>query len=97
LKVRYSKTALRELDDIFSYIYEHNRAAAAAVVDRIEKLTGMLEAFSSAGQLTDEPDVRFVAVVRYPFRIFYTRDDVSGDIVTLHVRHTARKFPDSND
>ena len=42
MKVRYSETALRELDEIFAYIYERNRSAAVAVVDRIERLSSLI-------------------------------------------------------
>jgi len=42
MKVRYSETALRELDEIFAYIYERNRSAAAAVINRVEHLTSLL-------------------------------------------------------
>jgi hypothetical protein len=31
--------------------------------------------------------------VRYPFAIFYTIDDAAGEIVILHVRHTAQAPP----
>jgi plasmid stabilization system protein ParE len=43
MKVRWSETALAEIDEIFSYIYEYSRSAASAVVDRIEDLTILLE------------------------------------------------------
>ena len=42
MKVRYSQTALRELDEIFAYIHERNPSAAVAVVDRIERLAGLI-------------------------------------------------------
>lgn len=34
-----------------------------------------------------------LAVVRYPFLIFYAIDDAVGEIVILHVRHAAQKRP----
>ena len=71
MKVRWSETALAELEDIFSYIHRHNRSAASAVVERIEGLTALLEEFPLVGHLTDEADVRVLSVVRYPFLIFY--------------------------
>jgi plasmid stabilization system protein ParE len=40
MKVRWSETALAEIADIFAYIYEHSRPAAAAVVERVEGLAG---------------------------------------------------------
>jgi toxin ParE1/3/4 len=92
MKVRYSETALRELDEIFAYIYERNRSAAAAVVDRVAAL---LEEFPLAGHTTDEPGVRIMPLVRYPYLVFYA---VNGEeIVILHVRHGARLRPWGGD
>jgi toxin ParE1/3/4 len=93
MKVRWSETALAELEDIFSYIHRHNRSAASAVVERIEGLTALLEEFPLVGHLTDEADVRVLSVVRYPFLIFYAIDDAAGEIVVLHVRHTVQERP----
>ena len=35
MKVRYSQTALRELDEIFAYIHERNPSAAVASSQRL--------------------------------------------------------------
>jgi len=93
MKIRWSETALSELDDIFSYIQQNNRPAAIAVVERIEALTALLEEFPLVGQLTDEAGVRVLAVVRYPFLIFYAIDEAADEIVILHVLHTAQQRP----
>ncbi|MGA2291525.1 type II toxin-antitoxin system RelE/ParE family toxin [Bradyrhizobium sp.] len=93
MKVRWSETALAEIEDIFSYIYEHNRSAAVAVVERVEGLAALLEEFPLVGHLTDEENVRVLSVVRYPFLIFYAIDDPANEIVILHVRHTAQLRP----
>ena len=93
MKVRWSETALSELDDIFSYIHQNSRSAAVAVVQRIEALTELLEEFPLVGHLTDEAGVRVLAVVRYPFLIFYAIDETAGGIVILHVLHTAQQRP----
>jgi toxin ParE1/3/4 len=93
MKVRWSETALAEIEDIFAYICQHNRSGAVAVVERIEGLTTLLEEFPLVGHLTDEPGVRMLSVVRYPFAIFYAIDDAAGEIVILHVRHTAQERP----
>jgi addiction module RelE/StbE family toxin len=95
MKVRYSETALRELDEIFAYIYERNRSAAAAVVDRVDRVAALLEEFPFAGHTTDEPGVRIMPLVRYPYLVFYA---VNGEeIVILHVRHGARLRPWGGD
>jgi len=58
MKLRWSETALAEVENIFSFIYENNRTAATAIVQRIEGLTALLEEFPFVGHLTDEPEVR---------------------------------------
>jgi toxin ParE1/3/4 len=93
MKVRWSETALAQLDDIFLYIFKRNQSAAVSVGKRIEDLAAMLGEFPLIGHLTDEADVRVLPVVRYPFMIFYAIDAAAGEVVILHVRHTARERP----
>jgi plasmid stabilization system protein ParE len=90
MRVRWSETALAEVEAIFSFIYERNHSAATSVVQRVEELTALLGEFPLAGHLTDETAVRMISVVRYPFLIFYTIDDGAAEVVILHVRHTAQ-------
>jgi plasmid stabilization system protein ParE len=47
--IRWSETALAEVESIFSYISEHNRSAASAVVKRIEGLSTLLAEFPQMG------------------------------------------------
>jgi toxin ParE1/3/4 len=94
MKVRWSETALTEIEDIFSYIHENSRSAATAVVNRIEGLTSLLGEFPLIGHLADEAGVRVLPVVRYPFLIFYAIDHGANEVVILHVRHAARERPD---
>jgi len=93
MRLRYSETALRELNEIFAYLYERDRSAASAVVDRIERLGSLLGEMPFIGNRTDKEDVRMIPVVRYPFLIFYTVDASAGEVVILHVRHAARLRP----
>jgi len=93
MRVRWSETALNEIDDIFWYISEHNRSAAAAVTKRIEELVALLAEFPQMGHLTDEAQVRVLSVVRYPFLIFYAIDAEADEVVMLHVRHAAQDRP----
>jgi len=93
MKVRWSETALVEIESIFAYIHERNRTAASAVVKRIEDLTALLAEFPLMGHLADEDGVRVLSVVRYPFLIFYTIDEAAREIVILQVRHGAQEPP----
>jgi toxin ParE1/3/4 len=87
MKVRYSETSLRELDEIFAYINQRNPSAAAALVDRIERLTSLIGEVPLIGQRTDEESVRMMPVVRYPFLIFYAVSEEAGG--GRHLAHSA--------
>lgn len=91
MRVRWSESSLSDIDDIFSYIDEHNRTAAAAVVERIKAVANLLQDFPEAGHLTDEPGVRMFPTVRYPYLVFYTVNPADAEIVILHVRHGAQE------
>ena len=91
MKVRYTDTALVEVEQIFSFIAERNRAAAIAVRERIEQTISVLGEIPEMAQATDEPSVRRVPVRSYPFLIFYTVQ--AEEVVILHVRHGARRAP----
>ncbi|MEH2490483.1 type II toxin-antitoxin system RelE/ParE family toxin [Bradyrhizobium sp. AZCC 2230] len=91
MRVRWSESSLSDIDDIFSYIHEHNRTAAAAVVERIKAVASLLQDFPEAGHLTDEPSVRMFPTVRYPYLVFYTVNPDDAEIVILHVRHGAQE------
>jgi plasmid stabilization system protein ParE len=71
MRVRYSPLALRQLEKIHRYITQYNPRAAKAVVARIEGLCEKLGEFPGMGTKTDQPGVRVLPVVRYPYLIFY--------------------------
>jgi plasmid stabilization system protein ParE len=91
MRVRWSESSLSDIDAIFAYIHEHNRTAAAAVVERIQAVASLLQDFPEAGHLTDEPGVRMFPTVRYPYLVFYTVNPDDAEIVILHVRHGAQE------
>jgi toxin ParE1/3/4 len=91
MKLVYSRRALADLDQIGTY-YALNASPAIAegignrlgdVIDRI------CRAPEAAPRVSQRSQVRVVAVVRYPFRIFYRVRDDTIDI--LHIRHTSRR------
>jgi toxin ParE1/3/4 len=89
MKIRYAETALAEVEQIFSYIAEHNRSAAIDLRDRIERTVGALAEIPEMAQATDDPGVRRMPVTSYPYVVFYTVE--ANELVVLHVRHGARR------
>jgi toxin ParE1/3/4 len=90
MRVRYTETALRELEEIFSYLQNRNPKAAAAVVARIEQVVAWIGDFPQMGYLIED-NIRLLPVGRYPFLIFYTADE--NDVIIRNVRHAARQRP----
>lgn len=90
MKVTYSPRALAQIEDIHAYIAERYPRAAAAVVERIEKLCAMLGDYPGCGTPTDRKEVRVLPVVRYPYLIFYRILDEENEVRILRVRHGAR-------
>ncbi len=95
MKVRFTDTAIGELDDILRYLSERNPAAATAVARRVKDIATLLADYPLSGREVDESGVRIASLVRYPFLVFYT---VSADeVVILNVRHAARQWPWRNE
>jgi addiction module RelE/StbE family toxin len=91
MRIRYTATALLEIDDIALYISERNPAAAKALIDRIRNAIATLAEIPEMAQTTDEPGVRRLPLGSFPFLIFYTVEN--DEVVILHVRHGARRYP----
>lgn len=91
MKVRFTATALAELDRIAQYIARDNPQAAATVGNRVEQLIGRLAEFPQMAYATDEEGVHVVPVGRFPYLLFYSVKD--GEVIVLHVRHAARIRP----
>jgi plasmid stabilization system protein ParE len=62
----------------------------AALEKRIHNSANLIGRNPSASiEVRNRPGVRFIPLVRYPFRIFFR---IKGDnVLILHIRHTARK------
>lgn len=91
MKVRWSTTALSELEEMFIYISERNERADKAVVARFERISERLESFPFTGIEADEEGSYMLPIVRYPYMLYYAVNQDLGEVVVLHVRHTARK------
>jgi len=96
LKLRLDPQAKRDLADIRGYLIEN---AGTGTAERVRKhLRGRINLLPERpliGVATSEPGIRILAPTRYPYRIYYTVTDDA--IVILHIRHTARREPESGD
>jgi plasmid stabilization system protein ParE len=91
VKLVYSRRALADLDRILSYYFASaSPAIAESIGHRLENVIDRIcRAPEAAPRVSQRSQVRAVAVVRYPFRIFYRMRGDTIDI--LHIRHTSRR------
>ena len=91
MNVRFSRDALAELDEIFSYIGAHSAAGAKRTQQRILAVIEYLKRFPRIGTPTDDAVTRMLVANPYPYLIFYEIDEAATEIIILHIRHGARE------
>jgi len=96
MRVRYTDTALAEIESIFSYINADSSAAARRVIAQIHRTTALIGSAPKMGRLKYRQVVRMLPVGRYPqYLIFYAID--ANEAIILNVRHAARRRPWQDD
>jgi len=88
VKIRYTGPALADLSSALDYIASHSPQGAKRVQARIQALIDLLAVHPYVGVRTDDPAIRRLTTLPYPFLIFY---EVSETEIIIHaVRHAAR-------
>lgn len=90
MKVIWTEDALRDLDEIATYLSIHYPTVAPAVEQRIRTAVAWIARWPEGARRSAKPEgVRVFTLGRYPYRIFYR---VAGDVVEiLHIHHAARR------
>jgi toxin ParE1/3/4 len=89
MRVRFTPEAFSDRERILEYLKERSESGSRSVAASIREAVVRLGNQPHSGYRTDNPDVRVLFVVRYPYKIFYrVRDDV---VEILHIRHTSRR------
>jgi toxin ParE1/3/4 len=89
VKLRYTKTALRQIEQTLSHIETQSPQGALRVAERTETVLAMVLDHPRVGQATSRQGVRRVMVTPYPYVIFYRVTD--AEIVVMRFRHAARR------
>jgi toxin ParE1/3/4 len=89
MKVRFTRPALDDLQQIYNYISKDNPSAASRVVMRLIDRAMTLESAPYQGREADEPNARVLVVPRFRYFIFYMIED--DEVSITHIRHTSRR------
>ena len=92
MRLRYTRPALAELDQLLDYISARSPQAARRVQKRIKTVLDLLCDYPGVGSPTNDPLIRRMTTHPYPYLVFY---EVADQEVIVHaVRHGAAD-PDS--
>jgi addiction module RelE/StbE family toxin len=92
MRVRWLRTALRNLDDEASYIAADDPGAARLVVARVLEAVATLESQPALGRPGRVPGTRELVVRKTRYVVPYR---VRGDVIEiLRVCHTSRRLPE---
>ena len=91
MRVRYTEPAAFELEASISYLLVHAPSLAADFADSIDSAITQVVDHPYSAQETEQPGVRRIYIRRFKYWVFYTVE--GGEIVILHIRHAARRWP----
>jgi toxin ParE1/3/4 len=91
VRLRFSRRALAQLEEIFGYIAAENERAAAKVTRRIEAVAQLIARHPTIGRPTALTGVRVFRAQPYQYLIFYRWNEAKGEIIIARIRHTARR------
>ena len=89
MKLRYTRRATAELEEVLAYIEEQSPLGARRVQVRIQAIINLVLEHPNAGQLTSNGRLRRMVASPYPYLIFY--EVTEGHIVIHGLRHAARR------
>jgi toxin ParE1/3/4 len=88
MKLRYTLPALADLASALDYISKHSPHGARRVQSRIQTIIDVLLEHPHIGTRTNDPTIRRMTALPYPYLIFYEATD--EEIIIHAVRHAAR-------
>ena len=89
MRLRFTRTAARQLDRILAEIATQSPGGARNVQARIQAVMQLLLQYPYIGRATGRPGIRRVVVWPYPYLLTYRVGNV--EIVIRTVRHGARR------
>lgn len=89
MRLRFTATALRQLDGVLTEIAEHHPIGARNVQERIREVCHLLLDHPFVGRKTERRNIRRMAISPYPYLLTY-RIGI-GEVVIRTIRHTSRR------
>jgi plasmid stabilization system protein ParE len=94
MKVIYTDEASEDLDGILAYIASNYPTVYEPFLIRLRSVTARIGMWpDSAQEVAEQPGVRVVPLLRYPYKIFYRNTGEAIEIMYIH--HAAQDERDT--
>ena len=93
MKLRFTRRAANDLQEIADYIRERNPQAAKRVRAAIIRSVEVLVLFPQIGRLQSTGEVRKLVTRRYRYIVYYAIDSAAEEIAILTIQHPSRDLP----
>ena len=95
LEIKYTHTAVEDMDEIFSFISQDNVMAAETMLEKLDRQISMLAEFPDSGSVLPEDDYPLVQrgyrfIVVQPYLVFYKV--VDQVVIIFRVLHGRRDY-----
>ena len=91
MRVRFTKQAVRDLNDAYEYIHADSPRSAGAVIERIEHTIETIAKHPGIGKKGRLADTREFRVLHTPFIVVYRTH--ADELQILSVLHASRRYP----
>ena len=89
VKVRYTRTVLRQIDAAVTYLEGQNPQAARGLQERLLAVIALLQTHPHSARTTSRRNIRRFPLGTYPYLLDYSADE--DEIVLRRLRHTSRR------
>ena len=89
LRVRYTRTALRQIEAAVAYLNAQNPQAARGLQERIFAVVALLRTHPRSARETSRRNIRRFPLGTYPYLLDYSADE--DELVLRRFRHTSRR------
>ncbi len=91
MRLRFTPRAAQDLVEIADFIQRDNPTGALRVRAGILDTLQILTRFPRLGRRQNVEGVRKAVTRRYRYAVYYTVDEVAGEIIVLAIRHPSRR------
>ena len=91
MRIRFTATALAEIEEILTYISAHDPSASIRVAEAIRQSIAWINTRPEASPIVYSSNVRAKLVGRFQYRVYY---EIEGDnLIIRNVRSTRQQRP----